>query len=420
VDSIEQIARAAGAAANAGRWEEAERLWNEALRINPRHPQALLSLGLHALMRRDFAGACQRLDAARAAAPQDPIICISLARARRELGDDAGESAAIEAALAIDAYFLPALLMKAARLERIGAGHNAAMYYRNAVKIAPPEPQWPESLRTQLQHAREVSNAHAVAFNAYLADKVRDLQASMPARMQGRWREAASIMAGATQPYHSVCNQLYAPRLPAIPFFEREMFPWAAALEAQTDAIRAELMTALAQDRDKFSPYVAMQPGQPVNQWADLNHSARWSAFHLWRRGEQVEENLGRCPKTAEALGVVEMAEIGGLCPNAMFSALAPKTQIPPHTGDTNARVVAHLPLIVPEGCVYRVGFEQTRWEVGKLLVFDDTIEHEARNDSEELRVVLIFDVWNPLLEPVERAMVQAMAAAARAYGGAR
>ncbi len=110
------------------------------------------------------------------------------------------------------------------------------------------------------------------------------------------------------------------------------------------------------------------------------------------------------------------LADIDGLCPNAMFSALAPKSHIPPHNGETNARVVAHLPLIVPEGCSYRVGFDWRRWHVGETLIFDDTIEHEARNDSDELRVVLIFDLWNPLLLPAERELVRTMTAAARAF----
>jgi aspartyl/asparaginyl beta-hydroxylase (cupin superfamily) len=106
------------------------------------------------------------------------------------------------------------------------------------------------------------------------------------------------------------------------------------------------------------------------------------------------------------------MAEIGGLCPNAMFSALAPHTHIPPHHGETNARLVVHLPLIVPDHCRYRVGFEHRRWHVGEVLIFDDSIEHEARNDSDELRVVLIFDVWNPLLSAAEREMVREISAA--------
>ena len=65
------------------------------------------------------------------------------------------------------------------------------------------------------------------------------------------------------------------------------------------------------------------------------------------------------------------------------------------------------------------MGADQRGWTVGEILVFDDTIEHEARNDSDELRVVLIFDVWNPLLSAAERSMVQAIVAATRTFGTA-
>jgi aspartyl/asparaginyl beta-hydroxylase (cupin superfamily) len=104
------------------------------------------------------------------------------------------------------------------------------------------------------------------------------------------------------------------------------------------------------------------------------------------------------------------------MAPNAMFSALAPRTRIPPHTGDTNARLVVHLPLVVPPGCRYRVGFEQREWTVGEVLVFDDSIEHEAHNDGDALRVVLIFDIWNPLLSAGERDVVRALTLARREF----
>ena len=139
-------------------------------------------------------------------------------------------------------------------------------------------------------------------------------------------------------------------------------------------------------------------------------------ALHLWRNGKAVEQNLARCPETARALAALPLADIEGLCPNAMFSALAPRSSIPPHNGETNARVIAHLPLIVPEGCSYRVGYEWRRWRVGETLIFDDTIEHEARNDSDELRVVLIFDLWNPLLGNAERELARTLAAAVRTF----
>ena len=95
-----------------------------------------------------------------------------------------------------------------------------------------------------------------------------------------------------------------------------------------------------------------------------------------------------------------------------MFSLLAPHTHIPPHTGINNARLVCHLPLIVPEGCWFRVGSQTRQWEPGKLLIFDDTIEHEAMNPSDHLRVVLIFDIWHPALDEQERAGISALIAA--------
>jgi aspartyl/asparaginyl beta-hydroxylase (cupin superfamily) len=417
--SVESLVQEAGRMANAGRWQEAEMLWREVRRLQPNHPQALFSLGFHALQRGELSTADELLRAARSTAPRDPVVLLTLAAAATARGDAAAAREAIDAVLVLDPYFLPGLLAKAGWFERFGSPVAAANAYANALKVAPPPRQWPEALRGQLEHARGVVNRHRQAYGAYLNDALAPLQATLAPQLAGRWREAISIMAGQSRPFHSESNQLHVPRLPEHQFFERELFPWIAALEAKTDVIRAELLAALEQDRGRFTPYIAYNPGEPVNQWAELNHSLRWSTLALWRGGDPVAENIARCPETARALAAVEMADIGGLCPNAMFSALSPKTHIPPHNGETNARLVAHLPLIVPDGCTMRVGFEQRPWRVGEVFVFDDTIEHEARNDSDELRVVLIFDVWNPLLAPAERDLVRAMASAARTFGSA-
>jgi aspartyl/asparaginyl beta-hydroxylase (cupin superfamily) len=96
-----------------------------------------------------------------------------------------------------------------------------------------------------------------------------------------------------------------------------------------------------------------------------------------------------------------------------MFSMLAPRTHIPPHTGVANTRLVCHLPLIVPPDCGFRCGATSCEWHIGKAFVFDDTIEHEAWNDSDELRVVLIVDLWPPALDEVDREMVSTIIGAA-------
>lgn len=417
-DTLKSLVQAAGVAAGQGRWHEAEQLWKQVLAVDPRHPQALYSLGVHAFRRGQLAEALELLKAAHVAAPRDPVVLLSLSVVLRELGDGAGELKAIDAALAADEYFLPGLLAKADFLERRNRPRAAAVVYGNALKTAPPEPQWPAALRNQLLHARSQVLRNGQELAAFLAERTGTRQAALTPVEAQRWREAGAILCGQSQPYYSQGSRLQIPRLPAIPFYEREAFDWVEAVEARTEAITAELRAVLAEDQREFKPYVAYAPGTPVNQWHELNHSPRWSSYFLWQHGQPLTDRLQRCPETARALDAVGMADIGGLCPNAMFSALAPHTRIPPHQGETNARLIVHLPLVVPDHCLYRVGFEERRWKVGEVLIFDDSIEHEARNDSDELRVVLIFDVWNPLLSAGERDMVRALSAATQEFQG--
>ena len=333
------------------------------------------------------------------------------AAACRMLGRADDEATALQTALAHDPYCWPALLQKADLLEKKGELKAAAVMYRDVLRISPPAGYRPESFAKPLAHAERMVAMYAEALETTLLQAVGELPG-----MSQKWREAVSIMSGRTRPFHADCNQLTVPRLPAQPFFRREMFDWVPQLEQHTDAIREEMIAALAESGAEFQPYIQYRPGEPVNQWAELNHSRAWTSFHLYRGGKPVEENLARCPRTAEALKLIDAVHLAGTCPNAMFSVLAPKAHIPPHHGESNARLVAHLPLVVPPDCLFRVGYDNRRWKEGEVLVFDDTIEHEAWNDSDEIRVVMIFDVWNPLLSLEERAIVQRMAEAERAF----
>ena len=205
------------------------------------------------------------------------------------------------------------------------------------------------------------------------------------------------------------------PRLPATPFFDRAQFPFVDTLEAGASSIQREL-SLLDSESDSFEPYIAFRPDEPVGQWQPLNHSMRWSALHLWRKGNPVNGNLLRCPATSELLPGISLCDLSGFSPNAYFSLLAPRTHIPPHTGDTNARVIAQLPLIVPDRCGLRVGFETRDWRKGEMLFFDDTIEHEAFNDSDEPLALLVLDLWNPLLSEFDKNIVNALAQAAHGF----
>ncbi len=190
------------------------------------------------------------------------------------------------------------------------------------------------------------------------------------------------------------------------------MFPELDALEQKTDVIREEFEALIAAEAAEMVPYIQYPERVPLRQWAELNHNRNWTAIHLMQNGARVEANARHCPQTMAAIAPLPQPDVPGASPNAMFSLLAPRTRIPPHTGVANTRLVCHLPLIVPPGCGFRVGETVREWRPGEAFVFDDTIEHEAWNDSDQLRVVLICDLWPPALSESARQAVAAVIAA--------
>ena len=362
-----------------------------------------------ALSRRDLPAAARAVAAAEAQAPRDVAIKLQKAMVRRIGGDLTGALAALDEALEIDPYDFMALLSKGAVVERLSGERAAAPIYKDALKIAPPADRLPPQLKAPTERAEAVVARASDELEAFLRERIAGVDADLAGESRRRFDEAVRIFAGKARPYHQEPLLLHYPRLPAIPFYDRSLFPWLGALEAATDLIRGELEGALADASEEFAPYIAYAKGAPLNQWAELNHSRRWSSFFLWKDGARQDAACARCPKTAALLAGLPMADQAGFAPTAMFSALEAKTRIPPHTGSTNARLLTHLPLILPGPATFRVGNETRPWRMGEAWVFDDTIEHEAWNDADQLRVILIFDIWNPFLDEGERALVTAL-----------
>lgn len=132
----------------------------------------------------------------------------------------------------------------------------------------------------------------------------------------------------------------------------------------------------------------------------------RLDGLHLWKEGLRNDDVCARAPRTAEAEEMLPLCQITGRAPNVIFSILKAGSHIPAHSGVTNVRSVVHLPLIVPNRCEFRVSGETRAWRRGEAFSFDDTIEHEAWNRSDQDRAVLIIDVWSPHLSEHERAMI--------------
>jgi aspartyl/asparaginyl beta-hydroxylase (cupin superfamily) len=122
-------------------------------------------------------------------------------------------------------------------------------------------------------------------------------------------------------------------------------------------------------------------------------------------------------PATIKALEAAPMPDIARQAPIALFSKLSAEMKIPPHNGLNNSRLICHLPLIVPENCgSLRVGNEERSWVEGEMLIFDDTIEHEAWNSSADERVILLFEVWRPEISEEERRLITTMLRAVKEY----
>ncbi len=368
-----------------------------------------------ALQARDFAVAAEHFAEAVAADPDAGPLWRNLAHACRELGDAEGERAALDAALAIDRTDFMAWLRKAELHQRLGEQRDAMLAWSGVLQMAERIDPLPANLAPVLDAARsyvsECGRRLNTAVDAALFEPMADLE-------PGSARRARAFVDHALRGrpiYRNQCAGLYYPFLPADEFFDEAHFPWFGEFAAETAAIRAELTALLADGDAALRPYVRLDAGTPDNLWTGLDHSLDWGACFLWEYGVPNQPVLDRCPATAAALAKLPAAPIPGRSPSAFFSLLRPRTRIPAHTGVTNTRAIIHLPLIVPPGCGFRVGGETRQWVEGVPFAFDDTIEHEAWNDSDELRAVLIVDVWNPHLTPAEQDMIARYYAAADA-----
>jgi hypothetical protein len=361
----------------------------------------------------DRAAARRLLEEATAADAGRGETWLKLAAMCRATGDLPAALQAVAGALRVDPLgFLP-LLLKANLLEAMGRSAESGETYGYALAQAPDA--IPPNLAGMVAHGRSRHEAWTAANAERLAQAAAGLALD---DAEGRRVERfQSNILRRTRVYHSEPTHFHYPGLREREFHDRADFPWLRALEAATDAIREDFERVMAAERAELVPYIQYPEDVPLRQWAALNRNRDWTAIHLVRNGERVEANARHCPATMALLPQLRQPAVAGRGPNAMFSLLAPGAHIPPHTGVANTRLVCHLPLIVPEGCWFRVGAETREWKPGAAWVFDDTMEHEAMNPTELLRVILIVDTWHPDLSPAERQAVAAIMAATDAIG---
>lgn len=375
------------------------------------NPQA--ANGLRALQQGNAPEAYAMLSEAALSGDNDARTLRGLALAARAVGRPDDSLSAADKLLANMPGDVEAMIIKADALSAKGEDRKAASFYMSAVQAASPHMSAP--LAREIERAkRECANA-AVRYEEFLRAKVRDL-GLFDGSGYARSEQALDVLFGRKQIYYQQPEKFYFPELPQTQFYDSAEFPWTQDIIAQTDVIRSELSALLAGE-DGFEPYVPAATQTPHLQSNALMGNADWGAFHMKKDGVIVEKNASRCPETIKALEMAPQAQVRGKSPIALFSRLKPEAHIPPHTGLMNTRIICHLPLIAPEGCVLRVGNQERTWRIGEMLIFDDSIEHEAYNQSRSDRIILLFDIWRPELSEDERAFISILFESIEDYG---
>lgn len=395
---------------------EALRLCEEAAAIAPDHPLVLHERARRLAAGGDLVTARVLLERVTAAVPGGITSWLSLAAVLRALGNRDEELAALERALALDPRHSGALLQKGSLLELMGKPRSAAVIFAAALETLPRGARLPPPIAAQAAHASAHIAQNSEQLAAVLHGRLEPLRGARTPTDLMRFERALDRILGRKTIYAPQPVGMHYPFLRNYEFSPREDVPWLESLEAASEAIREEVLGILAANRDDLQPYIAYPDGLPLNQWRELNHSRRWSAYFLWKDGARDDAHCGRCPRTVAALAETPQVDIPGRGPTAFFSILDARTHIPPHTGTTNIRLTVHLPLILPGPCRFRVGAEMREWRYGTAWVFDDTIEHEAWNDADAPRAILIFDVWNPQLTALERDLVREATVALAEY----
>ncbi|KAL9182404.1 hypothetical protein ACHAXT_013056 [Thalassiosira profunda] len=197
----------------------------------------------------------------------------------------------------------------------------------------------------------------------------------------------------------------YVPGLKAVAWWDDvDDLPWAKALSKSYPAIREEFLSVML-NPDKLE-------SEGNNIWAGAlttdaeSYGEGWKTLVLLNRGQWDETNAKLFPVTSKAIH-----KSGVPAAEAFFASMKPQTSIKPHSDFTNFVLTSHVPLVIPENgnnkCRLSVGDETRQWLEGNVILFDTSIYHDAINDSDEMRYILMLRIWHPDLTTEEREALQ-------------
>lgn len=409
----------------AGRPENIIPVAEEILTLDPKSPRALQVLAMWHLGKGDYAAALKYLEPFNKTVPSHEGMMLPLAVTYEELGDFESALKVLKRVLRLNENNFFAYLYLGSVLEKTGNKEQAAWAYSFAVDINPSlktlfkDETLPKPARVRVTRCNDFLTQIGQNLHKQAVAKAREKfpKGDFTRIERALWRKLHHARVGITNPAQRPLS-FFIPDLDRAPWFEREEFPWLEDFEKDFPHILNEVLKNYRGDQDTL-PYL-QRGGYDEKAWGDLVGSKQWAACHLYDGMNRKEANCARFPETTAAVDKLPLFRVKGRPVEVLLSILKPKTKIPPHYGTSNARLTVHLPLVAPEGCYLRAGHEERPVEAGKTFFFDDSFDHEARNDSDQVRIVLIFEVWHPDLREEERLAIEESYAAYEAWMLAR
>ena len=315
---LDAALRAARRLAEQGLAEQAGQSYARLLEQTPDNIEALRFLGLHALQQEQNARAIELLSRGVALEPDNaqawkPLGLAYFAAQRLE----EAQSALAQALMLAPENFIVRLHLGEVQ-EALGRDDEALRNYFGAINQAQAKGRWRNDATTAPGLRDPVRRAMG-----YVDAGRKQLFGAVLAPLRERYGDAAMARVGhcleiylgeALANYPDARQRpkfLYFPELPTTPYFSRELFPWHAALEAETQTIRAELLSVLG-EKSGLEPFLKFKSADEIPQYlgAGPQGAPAWDAFFFYRHGTRNDENCARCPRMSAILDALPLVRI--------------------------------------------------------------------------------------------------------------
>ena len=401
-------------------------LYRAVLNDYPDCVPAARAIAAFALERGDARTAQAHLASAIKFAPHDTDVLLAYSQVLWKLGAVEDARTALEMLVTVDAGQHVAWLLLGEIREASGDGHGALRAWYQAITRAQAAGIWlnrdttdPVIVDAVMRNIERLRKGR----REYLFDSFQNVRDAFGTLAVARVERALTGYLGewdATPPDPRQRPKFfYFPGLPEGPYHDPMLHPWAQMLRGAWLDLRQEAMELLTEDSD-FESFLGLKPDQSRDGYVGgANPDAAWDAYFFYRHGQRFDAHHTRCPKTSSVLESIELCRVENQAPEVCFSVIRPQSTIEPHYGVTNTRLVMHLPLIVPRDCALNIiDASAHHWKEGEPMMFDDTFQHGAWNRSDEARLILLMDCWNPYLSEPEKLAVRRIVEAIDAIEG--